>query len=414
MDSEAYDMIKRIFDHIDVGVPREEDKQSEYARDVFEYMSRDGGEIEAIGEPRYQRTPAGQLGTWSEDPWTEGTYGIDSSTTRPIEFNNGLVVDTAYAKMGVAGDGKKTLERDGTVQTTVYFKDSDSTLYPTDFEDGNVTGGVVRFPHTGQTKNISQSVAAVAQKLSESQHAVDHIEDVGSVLFLDGSVYPMKILYWLIADEQGSTTPATTWDVPREIVSNYLQVIDSQYDKGLPVVGVVKTSNTSRLLDSLESKTDDLEDTPELPWMRDHQFIGEVLRDGSLEHISYTSWFVQKEASGSELLGMFENELEHGSAEDYRMAFFYVRLPKEGHVMRIEAPYLMVEDEERRRQVQYKTLKEIAQKKDVPRAVARADKIASISRENRQTIRDLITSTEYSYDYNWDGRWSELDTMEEE
>jgi hypothetical protein len=258
----------------------------------------------------------------------------------------------------------------------------------------------------------------VAQKLSEGKHLADHVDEADSVVFLDGSVYPMKILYWLLLDEDGRTTPATAWDVPREIVENYLRAVDSQHGEELPVVGVVKTSNTSRLLSTLRDKVEGIGKSPDLPWVRDHQFVGEVLRDDSLNHVSYTSWFVQKGTNVGggryELMEPLTMELEHGDPEDYRLAFFYVRLPKDGYVMRIEAPYLMVEDEDRRRQVQYKTLKEIAQKRDVPRAVARADKIASITRENRGTIRELITSTEHSYDYNWDGRWSELDRMEEQ
>jgi hypothetical protein len=70
----------------------------------------------------------------------------------------------------------------------------------------------------------------------------------------------------------------------------------------------------------------------------------------------------------------------------------------------------MIADEERRQHVQYKTLKEIARRQDVPEAIARADRIARITSQNRDTIRDMITSSEYTHDYNWDGRWSDVDT----
>jgi hypothetical protein len=86
-----------------------------------------------------------------------------------------------------------------------------------------------------------------------------------------------------------------------------------------------------------------------------------------------------------------------------------VRLPKTGDLLRIEAPYLMVEDEDMREQVRLKALKEIAQRRGVPRAIHRADRLARISRENRDTIRDMIERTEYSYDHNWDGRWSDIE-----
>jgi hypothetical protein len=74
----------------------------------------------------------------------------------------------------------------------------------------------------------------------------------------------------------------------------------------------------------------------------------------------------------------------------------------------------MVSDEERRRTVQYKTLKEIAKKQDVPGAVGRADRIARITGENRETIRNMIRSSEASFDHNWDGRWSDIEDLNPE
>jgi len=69
----------------------------------------------------------------------------------------------------------------------------------------------------------------------------------------------------------------------------------------------------------------------------------------------------------------------------------------------------MIADAETRDELQYKVLKEIAQTQDVPRAVKRADRIARVSPENRDSIRDFLTTADYAHDYNWDGRWNDIE-----
>lgn len=423
MDSNALSVVRNLFNHIDANVPREQDEQAVYARELFDLLSHSGGSVEPLEEPRYQKTRLSELGTWTEDPWAQPTYGLDASTTQPIEFNNGLIVDTAYAKIGVVGqDADHTIEEEGTVKTVVYFADSESTLHDTDATEGRVDGEVVRFPDVGRSRNLSKDVATAAQHLAESEHLVENTEGIDGVCFIDGAVYPLGVVYWLLLDEIGRSTPAGAWEIPRRILGNYADFIDEQFTKDLPVVGVVKTSTMDETLTALDKKitrhnlSDDDGVRIDVPWTRDHQFIGEVLRDSSLDHLTYTSWFVQEELplrnQAFDLLNSIEPRLSHGDASDYRRAFFYVRLPKTGDVLRVEAPYLMVSDKDQRRAVQYKTLKEIAKKQDVPGAVGRADRIARITSENRETIRNMILSSEASFDHNWDGRWSDIEDVD--
>ena len=420
MDGDALSIVRNIFNHIDTNIPRDITPQAEYARSLFDELSRDGGRVTALDTPEYQKTRIDELGTWTGDPWGTPTYGLDASTTRPLEFNNGLIVDTAYAKLGVSGANvDKRIEETGTIETVVYLADSESTLYAEQFETDRITGEVVQFPPTDRSATLSKSVASAAQGLAESSHAAAHVDHLNGLLFIDGAVYPLGVLYWVLLDQVGRTTPAGTWDKPGEIVRNYIDVVDTQYEKGYPVVGVVKTSTISQLLDALDSKlatnhvTTDNGGRPDVPWTRDHQFIAEVLRDDSLEHLTYTSWFVHKQApvngESFELLEPFSNDLAHGEPVDYRRAFFYVRLPKTGDILRVETPRLMIDNEDTRDQIQYKALKEIAQTQDVPRAVGRADRIARISRDNRDTIRDFLTTADYAHDYNWDGRWNDIE-----
>lgn len=421
MNSEALGAVRALFAEIDAAVPRDQSTQAAYARRLFELLDREGGEVDPVDEPAYRRTRLDELGTWADDPWEGPTYGVDASTTRPLEYNNGLVVDAAHAKTAVTGGAAdRGVERTGRVVGVMYLDDDDSVLHGQTFEHEHVTAELVCFPQSAEElRNISSSVATVAQRLSEGQQALDSLDAVDGPLFLDGAVLPLGVVYWVLLDYAGERSPAGAWDVPADIVDKYIQVIDRQYERGLPVVGVVKTSTMSQVLDSLREKIaangirDESGRLLNVPWVRDHQFMSEVLRLDDLEYLTYTSWFVQEglELRGQryELLEPLAHRLEHGDPADYRRAFCYVRLPKTGDLLRFEAPYLMVQDETMREQVRLKALKEIAQRRGVPRAIHRADRLARISRENREKIRDMIERTESTYDHNWDGRWSELD-----
>jgi hypothetical protein len=421
MDSEAIGAMRELFAEIDAAVPREQDSQADHARRLFDLLEREGGTVTACEDPAYQRTRIDELGTWTDDPWDGRTYGVDASTTRPLEYNNGLVVDAAHAKTAVAGDTDGDgIEHTGRIVGVAYHDDDDSTLHGKRLDGDHVTAELVRFPQsTEEPRNISKSVAAVAQRLSEGQQAVDSLEHVDGALFLDGSILPLGIVYWVLLDHAGGHSPAGTWSIPAEIVENYIEVIDRQYERDQPVIGIVKTSSMTQVLGALQEKveTHELRDDDgrllDVPWVRDHQFMSEVLRFDDLEYLTYTSWFVNEgqEIDGQlyDVLEPLANRLEHGSPADYRRAFCYVRLPKTGDLLRIEAPYLMVQDEPMRDQIRLKALKEIAQRRGVPRAIHRADRLARISQENREKIRDMIERTEASFDHNWDGRWSDLD-----
>lgn len=425
MDSESLGIVRELFDAIDQAVPRAPGVQADHARQLFTLLGHDGGQIEAVGEPQYWRTRIDELGTWSDDPWAGPTYGVDAGTTRPIEYNNGLVIDTAYAKTAVTGDGAdREIERTGHITGVAYFDDGDSTLHSQSFEGDHLTAELIPFPQSAEEpRNIGKSVASVAQRMSESRQALASVDTVDGPLFLDGAVLPLGIVYWLLLDYTGGRSPAGSWDVPADIVDNYIQVIDRQYERGQPVIGIVKTSTLSQLLSALREKIahHDIRDESGrlmgVPWTRDHQFMSEVLRFDDLEYLTYTSWFVQqyRDIQGQQVdaLEPLSDRGQNRDAEAYRRAFCYVRLPKTGDLLRIEAPYLLIEDEERREQVRLKALKEIARRRGVPQAIDRADHLARISRENRETIRDMIERTEYSYDHNWDGRWSDIEEVPE-
>jgi hypothetical protein len=437
MDAQAFSLIEEMFERIDSNMPLKPTEQTEYARQLFGETGRSGGGIETIGEPDLFRTPIVDLGRWANDPWDQTIYGIDASTTRDFDYTNGLIMDTAYAKLGVGGsEADRAPEQAGTVKTVAYHDDSRSHIQNQTFSPRSVNGG--RESDTGtidlrairgeivpykadadSTQNLTKSISSVAQSLAEGEHAKRMLPEIDGPLFFDGSLYPLGVLYWVLLDHAGVTSPANRWDRPYEIVSNYLDVIDTLYERNLPVVGIVKTSTTSELTEALEAKihrhevADDDGIRPDVPWVRDHQFIADVLDNDNLDEFTYTSWFVSTELSAGridgEVLEPFADDLQHGEPSNYRRAFFYVRLPKQGFVLRVEAPLLFVRKDDERERIQTKALKEIAQRRDVPYSIKRADRIARITTENRETLLNTIT-TSSTRNYNDDGRWSDDDT----
>lgn len=435
MDAQALSLMRDIFERIDENVPRETTEQTAHARYLFDQLAKAGGGIESIGEPECFRTPIADLGRWSDDPWKGATYGIDASTTRNFEYTNGLIMDTAYAKLGVNGtDGDRTSEQAGTVKTVVYYDEGESSIHGETFaldasESADTTGGENKGQLRGElvpyeadadsTRNLSKAVSSVAQSLAEGEHARRMLDEINGPLFLDGALYPLGVLYWVLLDHADVTSPANSWDRPREIVENYLEVVDTLYDRNLPVIGIVKTSTTSQMVEALEEKlvrhsvTDENGLRPDVSWVRDHQFIADVLRNDSLDDFTYTSWFVSTEFGAgrldTELLEPFAADLQFGGPKEYRRAFFYVRLPKQEFVLRVEVPLLFVHEEDTRNEIRDKALKEIAKRRDVPYAIKRADRTARISPENRESLRRLLVSTRPSKHYNSDGRWSQDD-----
>ncbi|HET7324637.1 MAG TPA: hypothetical protein VFJ06_09920, partial [Halococcus sp.] len=142
MDAEALSLVRAICGRVDENISRQGREQSEHARRLFEHLDKPGGGVESVDEPWCARTPIADLGNWSNDPWAGPTYAIDASTTQALEYTNGLIMDTAYAKLGVGGiDVDRSAERAGTVKTVVYYDEGESSIRGETFSEDDDTGG---------------------------------------------------------------------------------------------------------------------------------------------------------------------------------------------------------------------------------------------------------------------------------
>lgn len=416
VDPEALNIMEKIFDKINNTIPQSNKEHRDYARKIYRYLNKNGGQIECLEDPKVYSIDVAEIGTWSKDPWDKN-YGLDSSDTRPIEYSNGLILDNAYAKIGTSGKTQdKSIERKGTIINTFYFKDEKFNLPDEVVEDNNhIHAEIVNYPGSEWSKSISNTVAMISRNLAESQHGKNQLDQIDGPLFVDGSIYPLGLIYWEGLSKSGIKSPSSNWKKPKEIIKNYINIIEGMKDKNLPVIGIVKTSSSKYLLKALNSKIEQNKNKKgNIPWETDHQFISEVLHNQNKSKLVYTSWLKHKKtrierSSTSKKYEELEGfNLKHGTPKRYRRAFFYVRLPKNGVIFRVEAPYLMMEKIDREK-IRYKALSEIAKNMDVPKSIKRADKLANISIENKDKLKSQIKRTDPLFNYNWDGRWKDLE-----
>jgi hypothetical protein len=232
-------------------------------------------------------------------------------------------------------------------------------------------------------------------------------------VFLDGALYPMSILSRrLFVDVEGTHVSPEWRDATHTMIQQYVDGIEQQLASGHPVIAVTKSVNTNEVLKAIQTNQEDGPERGRIPWTDDYAYATSLLAQPRYDNqtYTYTSWVSQEKvrikSERVELVGGFE--FSEFSAPALRRAFFFARVPREGHIFRIEVPAVYVEtmDLEGRRMFQRAILREIVETEDTPRAVLDADHHAQITLDVRDRISDKMRSQTVS-DYNR-ARWEHL------
>ena len=421
LSPDEIDAMEEVFRTLGTRVEKAEDDDE--ARRLFrDYMSLPTGGIEVLSEknepPRVYKVSKADLSNW-DDPY-DSMYGLDSSTTRPESYNNGLVLDVAKAKAAMLGDGVNEPERLTTIVAAVYADDN-MGLSETTLRDDDIKSELIPIEYGGTPERVGSAVSTRAQKFAEGKHAL-RIAGLDGPLFIDGSIYPRSVISRLyFAKEKAFRTGGTSGlaqstgkEQEQEIVENYIAAIDAQMGNEQPLIGVVKTMKTDELVTALEKKMVTEIEQPTVPWPQDDQFMSDVLDTDSPEEVTFTSWLVKTKLSGSgedvEPIRGFEID-DDREYRDYRRAFFYVRLPQDRVVFRIEAPLMMVRDESDRMRLQRKALKEVVDSSGPPAVIERSDGRANISMDNAEYLKGILKDTidsNQTMDYNKHGRFKQI------
>ncbi|WP_135666096.1 DNA double-strand break repair nuclease NurA [Halorhabdus rudnickae] len=333
-------------------------------------------------------------------------HGLDSGTINPTTFKNGLVLDVAQAAMA-AVPSDLDLHRSRTVVVGAHTNDSTIDLGDDEWrrnDDGYTHERLFEVPRVDR---YAQTVVhALALYLAESHHALERAEDVADLLILDGPIYPTGLLNW--ADRHPELANLLETDErPLDVVENYVRLVERFVDRDVPIVGFVKNSEANGLTRALRERT-------AAPWANDNALFEHVLsrREGGeirTDTITYTNWFRSRVgtdrvlSAAGDALGI-ERSLD---PEAYEVTFFALYDPRTELVYRVEAPYAVTSDPDRREHLTKQIVADVATERGPPVAVAKADELARIGAAGKEQLRDRIgrefdSDPQRSYD---DHRW---------
>ena len=344
--------------------------------------------------------------------------GLDSGTINPTSFKNGLVLDVAHAAMA-SEPSDLDLHRNRTIVTTVHTTDPASIKeIDEELDEGYTRNLLLRAP---PVPRFEESVVhELSLYLAESEHALRHVDVVDDLLVLDGPIYPKGILNWV--DRDPALEVLLEDAEPRDVVENYLRLVERTVEADVPLVGFVKNTATKAITRTLRERGRDA------PWVNDAAFFTRLLerveyvdtvdergrerrrRERDTDALTYTNWFRSRAgadrllAAGSDAFGIDRNL----DTRAYEVTFFVLYDPRDDLLYRIEAPYAVTEDPDRRADVVDFALREVAANGGPPTAVAKADELARIGEAETESVRrELADSFETdrvrTYD---DHRWA--------
>jgi hypothetical protein len=412
IDPVHYDGIAALADRIrhDADPEEHRDLAETVWADHLDPLRRDGEAVlEPIESVARRAAPVEDLAL-QDSPF--GTaHGLDSGTINPTTFKNGLLLDLAQAAMA-AVPSDLPLHRARTYIMPVHSNDA-SVDHGTDgwipFDEDHGRGRIVQTDPLARDEE--RIVHGLALYLAESHHALANADRVSDVLFLDGPLYPKGLLHW--RGRHGTLAErAAEDDLVAEVLENYVALVETFLDRGVPIVGFVKAPQSRGLVRTLA------ESGRPSPWASDAAFFAQVLErrertDGRWERLTgeltWTGWFRSRLGADGAFAGP-ETELgvsRSRSATDYEVAFFVVYDPRTDLVFKAELPGGFAADPDLRDRVERAVLRGIAAERGPPLPVAKADELARIgTAEKTELVRRLETAFDTEEDRNYDAeRW---------
>ncbi|GGL49775.1 DNA double-strand break repair nuclease NurA [Halocalculus aciditolerans] len=341
-----------------------------------------------------------------QDAAFDAVHGLDSGTVNPRAFKNGIVLDVAQAALAVHPSDVDT-HRARTVIATVHTNDDSVRLQSDDWQrrdEGYWRGRIFRAPNVERDEEAV--VHALSLYLAESTHALDHASEVSDLLVLDGPLYPKIVMNWL--SDRRELAALLEKDLVRDVVRNYLELVEVFAERDVPLCGFVKTLGSRGVVSTLREKT-------HAPWTDDAAFFTQVLErrdadgDRVTDDLTYTNWFVSRVGIDYEFsdlgdaLGL-DLDLDR---EAYEVAFFVVYDPRTDTAFKVELPRVFADDPDVRERVTRQVVSDVAATAGPPLAVKKADELARIgAAEKNELVSAMETAldSEYRRPHNED-RW---------
>lgn len=363
--------------------------------------------FEPIGEQQRHRVAIDDIGL--VDPPFTTCHGIDAGTMNPTTFRNGAVIDVAHAAMA-REPSDQSLHRCRSIVGTILHGGRTITVPENwiTFDEEHCRRKWLQVPRVDRF--AEGVVHTLALYHAESNHALEHLDEVENLLMLDGPIYPKELLRW--EDRHQELRNRLHAEVlPSQVVQAYIELMGSCIERDLPVLGFVKNPASNRLTRCLRSAS------LAAPWFNDAAFFREILAPGSsvdrpADHLTYTNWFVSRAGTDRTFAAdepiSLDIEFSH-DREKYELTTMAVYDPRDGVVYTVEAPRGVTADPDVRERVTTHVLRDIAAERGPPRAIAKADSLARIGRGEKRSLREAIEATwgtrvDRTYD---DLRWGE-------
>jgi len=368
--------------------------------------------LEPLGEHGRRRVTTSDIALAAEPFPTQ--HGLDAGTINPTTFKNGLVIDVSQAAMAAVPSDVE-LHRARTIVMTVHTNDAGATFRETEWHGGDrgyARQRILRAPRVDRHEQVV--VHALALYLAESEHALQQGDIVEDILVLDGPIYPTGLLKWVERDPELERLIIEREEFT-DVIGNYLRLVEEFVNRGIPLTGFVKNSASKALTRELRRKVG-------APWVNDQAFFRRVLErtDGDGEpltdSLTFTGWFRSRLGTDG-VLGDGPIQLDHERSLDgeaYEVTFFMVYDPRDDLVYRVEAPYAFTRDEATREKLTRQFLGAVARERGPPLSVGKADELAKIDRQGKETIRrriEHVFETGQQLEYN-QKRWGFTDDIE--
>jgi hypothetical protein len=321
------------------------------------------------------------------DPPFETTHGLDSGTINPTTFKNGIVLDVAQAAMASVPTDLE-LHRARTLVVTVHANDP-TVDCETDWvvdDEGYARRKVLHAPRID--RYAEGVVHALSLYLAEGEHARLQADAVDDLLVLDGPLYPMELFTW--QDGDADLRELITEAGPRDVVENYVRLVERFVERDVPLAGFVKNPASRGIVQALRKKGVDA------PWSDDAALFTRLLERWDPERetrrtdcLTFTNWFVSRGgtdrtmAGDGDALGI-DRELDPTA---YEVAFFPIYDPRTDVLYRVEAPAIFVRDDAVREKLTQQLLHDVAVARGPPPAIQKADEIARVSRGEKAALR---------------------------
>ena len=353
--------------------------------------------LEPLGELRRRRIDVEDAAL--REPPFPTQHGLDSGTINPTTFTNGLVLDVAQAAMAAVPSDLE-LHRSRSVVTTAHSNDPTVDCDEGEwsaFDEGYSRGRVLQAPRVNRYEEAV--VHALSLYLAEVSHATLQADVVDDLLIVDGPIYPKGLLAW--ADRHPELAELLVEEErPRDVIARYIGLVERFADRGVPLAGFIKNGGSKAITRAVRGTT-------RAPWVDDAAFFERVLRrtdaegDTLTDELTFTNWFrsragVDKPLSADgDALGLPRSR----APEDYEVTFFCLYDPRSELLFRVEAPAVFTRDPDVREALTMQFLRDVAHESGPPLAVAKADELARIGREERAA---LIRSIEQRFDSDRD------------